>query len=168
MKDGRVSCASGPKGDLLSLFLMVSIKQLFCCMRQYQFPRPRICLHPGCSSMRIWGHGFKDAYFDGYLPALPLRRYVCADCGCVYTLRPFGYWPRHHVPAVIILSSICQRIRSGHWGMKDSLSRQRQRHWLDALVKNIKAYMGMDYVGDMLDGFFELLHLGRIPVERTG
>jgi hypothetical protein len=52
--------------------------------------------------------------------------------------------------------------------MKESLSRQRQRHWLKALVKNIKAYLGMDYAGDMLDGFFELLELGRVPVKRTG
>jgi hypothetical protein len=25
----------------------------------------------------------------------------------------------------------------------------------------------MDFSGSMLDGFFELLHMGRIPVERT-
>ena len=156
------------EGDLLSLFLMVSIKQLFCCMQQYPFPRPPSCLRPGCSSMRIWGHGFKDACFDGYLSALPLRRYVCAECGCVYTLRPFGYWPRHHVAAVVILSSICHRMQKARWGMKESLSRQRQRHWLNALGKNIKAHLGMDFAGGLLEGFFELLHLGRIPVKRAG
>jgi hypothetical protein len=26
----------------------------------------------------------------------------------------------------------------------------------------------MDFSGDMLDGFFELLHSGRIPVKRAG
>jgi hypothetical protein len=26
----------------------------------------------------------------------------------------------------------------------------------------------MDFAGDMVDGFFELLHLGRVPVKRTG
>jgi hypothetical protein len=35
-------------------------------------------------------------------------------------------------------------------------------------VKNIKAHLGMDFAGDMLDGFLELLHLGRIPVKRAG
>ncbi len=52
--------------------------------------------------------------------------------------------------------------------MKESLSRQRQRHWLKALGRNIKAHLGMDFTGDMLDGFFELLHSGRIPVKRAG
>jgi hypothetical protein len=52
--------------------------------------------------------------------------------------------------------------------MKESLSRQRQRHWLNALGKNIKANLGMDFTGGMLEGFFELLHLGRIPVKRAG
>ncbi len=158
----------GPKGDLLSLFLMVCIKELFRCKQEYAFPRPPRCLRSGCSSTRIWGHGFKDAYFDGYLSALPLRRYICADCGCVYTLRPFGYWPGHHVPAVVILSSICQRIGTGPRGVTESLSRQRQRHWQKALGKNIKAYLGMDFTGDLFDGFFELLHLGQVPVKRTG
>ena len=147
---------------------MVCIKELFRCGQEYAFPRPPSCLRPGCLSTRIWGHGFKDSYYDGYSSALPLRRYVCAECGCVYTLRPFGYWPRHHVSAVAILSSICQRIRSGQWGLQESLSRQRQRHWLHALGKNIKGRLGMDFTGDMLDGFFELIHLGQVPVKRTG
>ena len=128
------------KGDLLSLFLMVCIKELFSCRQEYLLPRPPSCLRPGCSSMRIWKHGFKDAYFDGYAAALPLRRYICADCGCVYTLRPFGYWPRHHAPAIVILSSICKRIQDGHRGMKESLSLQRQRHWMQTLGRNIKAH----------------------------
>jgi hypothetical protein len=154
----------GPIGGLLSLFLMVSIKQLFCSMKQYAFPRPPICLR--CSSTRIWGHGFKDAYFDGYLSALPLKRYVCADCGCVYTMRPVGYLPRFHAAAVVILNSICHRIRNKQWAMKESLSRQRQYHWLRALRRNIKAHLGMDF-DDLLDGFFELLHSGRTPVTRS-
>lgn len=152
----------------MSLFLMVGIKELFRLGQSYPFPRPPCCLRPGCASKRIWGHGFKDAYFEGYWAALSLRRYICADCGCVYLLRPFGYWPRHHVAAVVILSSICRRVRDGYLGLKESLSRQRQRHWFKALEKNIKAYLGMDFTGDMLEGFYELLHLGRIPVKRAG
>jgi hypothetical protein len=26
----------------------------------------------------------------------------------------------------------------------------------------------MDFTGDLFDGFFELLHLGQVPVKRTG
>jgi hypothetical protein len=156
----------GPKGDLLSLFLMVCIKRLFELGKKYPFPRPPTCLR--CSSERVWCHGFKDAYYDGYSSALPQRRYICADCGCVYTMRPFGYWPRHHCHAVVILSSMCLRIRDGSWGMDALLSRQRRRHWLRALTRNIKAHLGMDFEGGSLEGFYELVHRGRIPVARSG
>jgi len=154
------------KGDLLSLFFMGCIKQLFELGQNYPFPRPPPCLR--CRSSRIWGHGFKDSYYDGYSSALPQRRYICADCRCVYTLRPFGYWPRHHLPAVVILGSICQRIRDGIWGINGLLSRQRRQRWWRALTRNIKAYIGMDFEGDYLEGFYELVHRGRIPVARAG
>jgi hypothetical protein len=39
---------------------------------------------------------------------------------------------------------------------------------MKALGNNIKAHLGMDFSGDMIDGFFELLHSGRIPVKRAG
>ncbi len=154
------------KGDLLSLFLMVCIKQLFEFGKKYPFPRPPTCLR--CRSAKIWGHGFKDAYYDGYSSALPQKRFICADCGCVYTLRPFGYWPRYQASAAVILNSVCQRIRDGVLRMNAELSRQRRQHWLRALTRNIKAHLGMDFEGDSLDGFYELVHRGRIPVMRTG
>ena len=52
--------------------------------------------------------------------------------------------------------------------MNAELSRQRRQHWLRALTRNIKAHLGMDFEGDSLDGFYELVHRGRIPVMRTG
>ena len=149
----------------MSLFLMVCIKQLFELGKKYPFPRPPTCLR--CGSTRIWGHGFKDAYYDGYSSALPQRRYVCADCGCIYMLRPFGYWPRHHASATMILSTVCKRIQDGVWRANALLSRQRRQHWFRALSRNIKAHLGMDFEGDYLDGFYELLHQGRIPVARA-
>ncbi len=106
-----------------------------------------------------------DAYFDGYDGALCLKRYVCADCGCVYRLRPFGYWSRHHVPARIILDCLCRRIRQGVWG-GGALSRQRQGHWLRALKGNILGFLGLSAGGDLLDGFHELLEWGKVPVRR--
>jgi hypothetical protein len=152
----------------LSLFLMVCIKELFRLKEKYPFPRPPTCLRKGCGSTRLWGHGFKDAYYDGYSSALPQKRYICADCGCVYTLRPFGYWPRHHSSAVVILSSMCKRIREGAWRKDNVLSRQRRQHWLRALGRNIKAYLGIDFEGDYIWGFYELVHRGRIPIARAG
>ncbi len=150
----------------MSLFLMVCIKQLFDLGKKYPFPRPPTCLQ--CGSTRIWGHGFKDKLYDGYSSALPLKRYVCADCGCIYTLRPFGYWPRFQVSAVAILSSVSQRMQDGIWQMNGLLSRQRRQHWLRALSRNIKAHLGMDFGGDYIEGFYELVYRGRIPVARAG
>lgn len=107
-----------------------------------------------------------DVYFDGYGRAAELRRYICADCGCVYTIRPFGYWPRHHVPVRIIVDRLCHRVRHGVWG-QSGYSRQRQGHWLRALKKNLKAYLGLELEGDIMEGFYELLHLFRQPVLRS-
>lgn len=157
---------AGPKGDLLSLFLMICIKEIFRLGRAYPFPRPPNCLKNGCSSNRIWGHGFADIYFDGYETPLCLRRYICADCGCVYTIRPFGYWSRHHVSVRIIFNSLCHRIKHGVWD-KSFFSRQRQGNWLRALRLNIRTYLGMSFRGDGVEGFYELLHILVIPVIRT-
>lgn len=163
---GRVFQRFGPKGGILSLFFMVCIKELLCLGMKYPFPRPVSCLKEGCKSKRLWGHGFRDSYFEGYASALLLKRYVCADCGCVYILRPFGYWPRHHVPVRIIFRNICHRIKHGVWD-RSCFSRQRQGHWLRALRNNILKYLGMAFSGSLMEGFFELLHKMRVPAARS-
>lgn len=150
----------------MSLFFMVCIKELFSLGTEYPFPRPVNCLREGCRSTRLWGHGFRDSYFDGYESTIPLKRYVCADCGCVYILRPFGYWPRHHVPVRIIFQSLCHRIQNGVWD-RSCFSRQRQGHWLRALQKNILMYLGMDFSGSITEGFLELLHKIGVSVKRA-
>ena len=119
----------------------------------------------GCKSHRIWGHGYVGAWFEGYDKALCLKRYICADCGCIYTIRPLGYWPRHHVPIRIIFRSLCHRVTQGVWD-RTSFTKQRQGHWLRALGRNIRIVLGLDFTGDLMEGFFELLHRGRVPVVR--
>ncbi|MEW6248950.1 MAG: hypothetical protein AB1555_19945 [Nitrospirota bacterium] len=149
------------------LFFMAGIKSLVERGRSYPFPRPRVCLKEECQSSRIWSHGYVDAYFDGYAGALSLKRYICADCGCVYTVRPFGYWPRHQVAVTVIFNRLCHRIRHGRWG-DSPLSRQRQGHWLRALKRNVLFHLGLHFAGDLLEGFHELLRQGIQPVKRTG
>jgi len=83
---------------VLSLFFVLCFKGIIRLGRRYPFPRPPNCLKEGCKSQKLWGHGYVEAYFDGYNFPICLRRYRCDDCGCVHTIRPFGYWPRHHVP----------------------------------------------------------------------
>jgi hypothetical protein len=41
-----------------------------------------------------------------------------------------------------------------------------QGNWLRALKKNIKTYLGMDFAGELMEGFHELISAGRIPVQR--
>ena len=136
--------------------------------RRYPFPRPPNCLKEGCKSQRVWGHGYVEAWFEGYNTPICLRRYRCHDCGCVYTIRPFGYWSRHKAPVRIIIQRLCQKIKQGVWDKSDGLTRQRQGHWLRALKKNIKTYLGMSFGGSVLEGFYELINTDRIPAQRTG
>jgi hypothetical protein len=42
-----------------------------------------------------------------------------------------------------------------------------QGNWLRALKKNIKVYLGMAFAGELMEGFYELISAGRIPVQRT-
>ncbi|NOZ69665.1 MAG: hypothetical protein GXP46_10595 [Deferribacteres bacterium] len=151
----------------MSLFFVVYFKEIIRLGRRYPFPRPPNCLREGCKSRRLWGHGYIEAYFEGYEGPISLRRYRCRDCGRVYTIRPFGYWPRHHVEVRIIIQRLCKRIKAGKWDKSDGLTRQRQGQWLRALKKNIMAYLGMSFRGSITEGFYELMYTGRIPVQRA-
>jgi hypothetical protein len=163
---GRYPPPQPGRYGILSLFLMVCIKEIFARGRGYEFPRPPHCLKEGCGSNRVWGHGYVGVWFYGYTSLVYLKRYRCADCGCVYTVRPSECWPRHRTPIIIILRRISHRIREGVWDKSCGLTRQMQGNWLRALKKNIKTYLGMDFAGELMEGFHELISAGRIPVQR--
>lgn len=161
------STAPGRYG-ILSLFLMVCIKEIFNAGRGgYEFPRPAHCLKEGCGSNRVWGHGYVGVWFYGYESLVYLKRYRCIDCGCVYTIRPAECWPRHRTPVMIILMRIKHRLTEGRWDTSRGLTRQAQGNWLRALKQNIKLYLGMDFAVGLMEGFHELISLERIPVQRT-
>jgi len=159
-------CRFGPRYGSLSLFFMMCVKEIFRLGKDYRFPRPERCLREGCGSSRIWGHGFVLRYLDGYAEPLWFRRWRCPDCGCVYTIRHADYWSRHHTPIQNIIAGISHRITHGFWDRTSGLSRQRQGHWLRALLKNIKVWLGMDAVGDLMKGLHKLIPLLRVPVVR--
>jgi len=146
---------------------MINVKEVFRLGRKYPFPRPQSCLRRECRSTRIWGHGFVLRYFDECPGYVELRRWRCADCGCVYLIRPFGYWPRHHVPIRTVLKSLCHRLLCGFWDKTLGLSRQRQRHWLMALRKNILTYLGLDFAAEVMLGFHMLVPVLMVPVIRS-
>jgi hypothetical protein len=68
---------------------------------------------------------------------------------------------------MIIMRRISHRLKEGVWDLSRGLTRQAQGSWLRALKQNIKLYLGMDFVGELMEGFHELIALGRIPVQRT-
>lgn len=121
-----------------------------------------------CLSSGVWGHGFAERYFDGFPGALVLRRYRCPHCGCVHTLRPQGYLPRHQAPASEIVHEVCHRVCTGRWDRGSPRSRERRRHWLRSLKRNIALFLGASWGPDLLEGFFQLLHAGKIPFQRPG
>lgn len=146
---------------------MMSVKEIFRQGRKCPFPRPRLCLREGCRSTRIWGHGFVIRYFDDCNGFVELRRWRCPDCGALYVMRPFGYWPRHRAPIRIILKNLCHRILRGSWDKTSGLSRQRQGHWMRALKTNIPAQLGMNFGGGTMAGFHELVPLLGVPILRS-
>lgn len=161
-----LSAAFGLRCGLLSLFFWMSVKDIFRLGKAYVFPKPERCLREKCGSSRIWGHGFVLRYLDGYAEPLWLRRWRCPDCGAVYTIRPLGFWPRHHAPIRIVCRSLCHRLRHGTWDRSMGLSRQRQDHWFRALKKNILVWLGMTFRQRIVKGFHELVPLIRVPVVR--
>ena len=159
-------CRFGLRCGPLSLFFVMCVKEIFRLGREYAFPRPARCLRKECGSSRIWGHGFVERYFDGFETVILLRRWRCPDCGVVYTVRPYGFWPRHHTPIHDVYQSICHRLRHGTWDRSLSLSRQRQDHWFQALKKNIQVQLGMTFRQRVLRGFHELIPLIQVPIIR--
>ena len=79
-----------------------------------------------------------------------------------------GYWLRHQTPIRIIVKGLCHRLTYGFWLKTLGPSRQRQQHWLRAFQKNIKAWLGMDFSGDLIEGLHKLVLLPMVPVIRSG
>jgi hypothetical protein len=135
------------------------IKEIYERGRDYTFPRPGHCLKEGCRSNRIWGHGYVGVWFYGYKLPVYLRRWRCADCGCVYTIRPADCWPRHRTPIIIILRRLKHRLSEGVWDISHGVTRQAQGNWLRALnpssaVQNLK----VNYIGGLRFKSVDFLH----------
>jgi transposase-like protein len=142
------------------LTVSVFLNEIYHQGRKFKWKRPKLC--PRCGSVRVWGHGFVAAFFDGFDQCVYLRRYRCADCNCVIRLKPKGYFSRFRARIDTIRECIYQRVLTGNW--TGVISRSRQRHWLSALKKkalieagckpNIKYYKwGPDLPED--DEFYE-------------
>jgi hypothetical protein len=145
------------------IYSAVNLKELFKKERDYPWQKPNSC--PRYNSLRLWGHGFAQAIFDGFIRPLLLKLYRCPDCGCVIRLRPKGYFIPFQASIETIRASIACRSTQNRW--LPGIRRSRQCHWLRSLYKRIKVYLTDTWSQGILAGFDYLLQLGQIPASRA-
>jgi len=131
--------------------------------RKYQWVRPEVCVR--CRGSRLWGHGFVESWFDGYVHALLLRRYRCPVCGCVIKLKPRGFFRRFQATEDTIRFHIIRRLKTGKW--PQGCSSARCRHWLRALKRQTMAHLGIEWIGHLPEAFDRLTEMGKVPVSRA-
>jgi len=112
------------------LHVSIDVKQLYELGKEYPWPRPKRCY--SCQSSRIWGHGYVQRYFEGYIRPFWIKRYRCPDCRTVYTLRPDLFCMRFRYPLRIILYSLITKILCLRF--IPSIPRQNQQYWYKGLI----------------------------------
>lgn len=115
----------------LILYLSVDLEELSSLGKAFRWSRPRRCF--GCSSTRVWGHGYVLRYFDELVEGVWLKRWRCDDCRCVYTMRPHEYWRRFRARYTAIVESI-QAKASGK-PFLPTVVRQRQQYWWRGFIR---------------------------------
>jgi hypothetical protein len=151
------------KGKQMILPVIVVLKEIYEQGRDYLWPRPEAC--PRCEATRPWGHGFVLAYFDGFTAGVLLRRYRCPRCGCVIRLKPQGYFDRFQSSIETIRSTIRDLLRQNR--RPCGPFRTRQAHWLKALNRKARAYLGDPFKHRLLAAFDRMSEMGKIPVSRS-
>jgi hypothetical protein len=139
------------------LHVAVDVKRLSELGKKYPWPRPTRCLT--CKSPRIWGHGFVQRYFEGYVHPLWVRRLRCPDCRTVYTLRPDLFYRGFQYSLMTILSSLLSRITDYRW--LPGVPRQNQQYWYRGLKLQIMRLKNVPSPGR--DTMEEVISLGFIP-----
>jgi len=143
------------------LFVCAKLNEISDQGRKFNWIKPDRC--PRCDSVKLWGHGFVSAYFDGFAQGVFLRRFRCPDCRCIIRMKPQGCFRRFQASVHTIRSCIAQRLSDGKW--RGDLSRSRQRHWLSALKRKTMAFFGAGK--ELIAGFDQLMQMGAIPVSRA-
>ncbi|HEY7556528.1 MAG TPA: hypothetical protein VIH18_17140 [Candidatus Binatia bacterium] len=142
----------------------VCVKTLVELGRKYQWQRPQRC--PKCQGLRVWGHGYVEAYFDeAGSPCVLLKRYRCPECGVVIRMRPMGYWRRIQASIAVVRQWVLDRLEKGRWPPGSNPA--RGRHWLRALKRQVRTHLGMSYTERIAEGFFELMRRGVCAVSRA-
>jgi hypothetical protein len=140
------------------------VKTLAELGQKYHWQRPQCC--PRCSGARVWGHGFVPAYFDQTgSQCVWLKRYRCPECGVVIRVRPLGYFKRIQASVEAVRLCVVERIGTGRWPPGSNPA--RQRHWLRALKRKVRAHLGLSYEERLAQGFEELWQRGVCAVSRA-
>ena len=143
-------------------FVAAKINEIFKKGIHYPWIAPQNC--PNCSHYKVWGHGFRMAYFDGFIYPLFLKRYRCPSCKCVLCCRPRDYFKGFQARIETIRSSISHRINTGKW--MSGFSRSRQWQWFSALKKQAAAFMGNLRETALLNFFDSFVYQSKNPVTR--
>jgi len=152
------------RNTYLIFFVEVRVKTLAELGRSYPWGRPERC--PRCGGTRVWGHGFVGAYFDeAGTECVLLKRYRCPECRVVIRLRPKGYFRRIQASVAAVRQGLQHRIGTGRW--PPGSNRERQRHWLRGLRRQVRAHLGMAYEGRWVEGFDALVGRGMSAVSRA-
>jgi hypothetical protein len=143
------------------LFVDVDLKEVSLLEKKYPWQKPVVC--PRCLQSHVWGHGFSDTAFDGFLKTLLMRRFRCPACGCVMKCRPRSHFSRIQTAIDTIRLHLSGRIETGRW----SGSPERGRHWLSALKRQSLARFGLSWRNRLLEAFDLLCSVGIVPVSRS-
>jgi hypothetical protein len=153
-----------PTNKVLILFVEVCVKTLVEQGRKYRWEKPERC--PKCQGVRVWGHGYVEAYLDEAGSAcVYLKRYRCPECRVVIRVRPVGYWKRIQATTARVGQCLMDRLEKGRWPPGSNPA--RQRHWLRALRRQVRTHLGMSYAERIAEGFLELLRRGVCAVSRA-
>lgn len=114
-----------PKNNTLILHFAVDVKRLVEEGKDFCWPRPEQC--PRCEGRRLWGHGYVQRYFEGWIERIWIKRYRCPDCRAVHTLRPLEFYRGFYYSVLTILLSILNRIIHNRW--LKGFPRQVQQYW---------------------------------------
>lgn len=136
------------------IFVRVCLKELSVQGKNYNWIKPDVC--PSCNSQNVWGHGFRPAYFTGFLLFLWLKRFRCNTCKAVITFRPHGYFSRFQSSIEDIAAAIF--VKLGTSKCPQFLPRQRGGQWLRRFTEFIRIQYGVDNGGVSISDRLMKLH----------
>jgi len=159
-KNARTAASRLGRYLLLVLHVAVDVQRLVALGKKYPWPRPARCL--SCKSSRLWGHGYVQRYFEGFVHPLWVKRLRCSDCRTVYTLRPDLFYRGFRYSVRTILSSLPSRIADHCW--LPSLPRQNQQYWYRGL--RLQALRLRNLSPD-IETLKEIVSSGFVPVSHS-